>query len=957
MGNLTGRPTLQLLSDYQAKLYAHELDRSYASDHVGKLAGLLFDAQVDPKPHQIDAALFALQSPFLEGVILADEVGLGKTIEAGIVISQYWALRSRRILIIAPASLRQQWKQELDEKFALPASLLDRTNIDELTGAGARDQILICSYEFASSQTLKLIRTWDLVVCDEAHRLRSYWTGQAKIAANVARICQAATKTVMLTATPLQNRLEELFGLVSVFSPNYFHSLDAFKERYLDNPDGVGNDDLAQRVALVAKRTLRKDADKYIRFTERMPLTVAFTPSDAEVELYDKINEYLQRPVLWAFAKSQRHLSALIMRKRLGSSSYAVASTLEKTADRLEAEVWAGRRRNDAGGFVADPDITSELREEAENASGSNEVIDPGQRKEMLGEVEELREYAKLARSITVNQKAVKLVDALEQGFTKLREIGAPQKAIIFTDSTVTQDYLARSLREAGWGDGLVLFNGTNNGAEANAIYQRWLEENQGSDLVTGIPAADRRKALVDEFRERGRLMIATEAAAEGINLQFCSMLVNYDLPWNPQRIEQRIGRVHRFGQKHNVVVVNFSNKGNLAEERILELLTEKFELFTSVFGASDEVLGQIEDGLDFEKNIAHILDNCKTATEIDAAFTALEAKYAKQINREMKKTRAKVFDNLDPKVRDKLKSYDAQTGVVLNAFERLLIDVTRYELGDIATFNKSGTQFALHDAPETGIPVGQYYFKSEPRKGAHQYRYASDLCAWVIDHAKSHDTPPARLTFQVNGSEHATAVAKRLSGKSGRVRIEEVTFTMRAGKQQLRESYLLTAGFLEDGTPMDHEQIRDLLDLNCTAICMEPVVDTGFEQALNEQLAELGQDVEDRNAVFFLQQEELIEAARLDHKAKFDAKIREYQAKETAANKAARKASSAAEELKLRHEARQWRRKIDDSEDEYRTERNRLRDESEEYLDNARDALNASENRRELFSINWEVN
>ncbi|WP_311777320.1 SNF2-related protein [Trueperella abortisuis] len=947
---------MQYLSDYQAKLYAHELDRSYASDHVGKLAGLLFDAQVEPKPHQVDAALFALQTPFLDGVILADEVGLGKTIEAGIVISQYWAQRNRRILIIAPSSLRQQWKQELDEKFALPASLLDRTNIDELAGRGAKEQILICSYEFANSQTTKMIRTWDLVVCDEAHRLRSHWTGQAKIAANVARICRAATKTVMLTATPLQNRLEELYGLVSVFAPDYFHSLDAFKERYLDNPDGVGNDDLAQRVAMVAKRTLRKDADKYIRFTERMPLTVAFTPSDAEIELYDKINEYLQRPFLWAFAKSQRHLSALIMRKRLGSSSYAVASTLERTADRLEAEVRAGRRRNDAGGFVGDPDVTSELREEAENTPVTSEVIDPEQRQAMLAEVEELREYAKLARSITVNQKAVKLVDALDQDFAKLRKIGAPEKAIIFTDSTVTQDYLARSLTEAGWGEGLVLFNGTNTSPEANTIYERWLEENEGGDLVTGIPAADRRKALVDEFRDRGRLMIATEAAAEGINLQFCSMLVNYDLPWNPQRIEQRIGRLHRFGQKHNVVVVNFSNKGNLAEERILELLTEKFQLFTSVFGASDEVLGQIEDGLDFEKMIAAILDNCKTAAEIDSAFKALEDRYSKQINREMKKTRAKVFDNLDPKVRDKLKSYDAQTGVVLNAFERLLIHVTHHELEDVATFNKSGTQFTLHRSPHAGIPIGDYYFKSQPRKGAHQYRYTSELCSWVIDSAKTHDTPPATLMFDVATSERATIIAKRLRNKRGRVRVEEVSFSMKAGSQNLVESYLLTAGFFDDGTPMDHEQIRDLIDLHCIDHTVGRVETSGFEGAIAQQLDELGADVEDRNARFFLEQEALLDAARLDLKAKYDAKIREYQGKETTATKEARKASSAAQELKLKQEARQWRHKADDAEDEYRNERNRLRKQSDELLDNAQEALRPQQSRHVLFTINWEV-
>ncbi|MDU6251409.1 MAG: helicase-related protein, partial [Cutibacterium avidum] len=456
--------------------------------------------------------------------------------------------------------------------------------------------------------------------------------------------------------------------------------------------------------------------------------------------------------------------------------------------------------------------------------------------------------------------------------------------------------------------------------------------------------------------RDRGRLMIATEAAAEGINLQFCSMLVNYDLPWNPQRIEQRIGRVHRFGQKHNVIVVNFSNKGNLAEERILELLSEKFQLFTSVFGASDEVLGQIEDGLDFEKSISAILDNCKTAAEIDAAFKELEERYSKQINREMKKTRAKVFDNLDPKVRDKLKSYDAQTGVVLNAFERLLIRVTHHELEDLATFNGSGTQFTLHEPPHVGIPVGDYYFKSEPRKGAHQYRYTSDLCAWVIDAAKTRATPPARLTFKISSSERATAIAKRLRHKRGRLRVEEASFAMKAGSQQLHESYLLTAGFFDDGTPMDHEQIRDLLDLHCTDSTADHVETRGFDEVIAQELEELRGDVEDRNARFFLEQEALLDATRLDLKAKYDAKIREYQAKEATANKEARKASNATQELKLKQEARQWRRKADDAEDEYRSERNRLRDESDQLLDNAQDALQAKQSRQVLFSINWEV-
>src|SRR5699024_9149562 len=165
------------LTDYQAKFFAHELERSYANDHVGKLAGLLFDAQVEPKPHQIEAALFALKGNATRGVIMADEVGLGKTIEAGIVVTQYWAERKRNILIIAPASLRQQWKQELYEKFLIPSELLDsKSKVGLLSGQGG-GQVLIASYEFVQQYKVDLFRSWDLIVADEAHRLRNFYKG------------------------------------------------------------------------------------------------------------------------------------------------------------------------------------------------------------------------------------------------------------------------------------------------------------------------------------------------------------------------------------------------------------------------------------------------------------------------------------------------------------------------------------------------------------------------------------------------------------------------------------------------------------------------------------------------------------------------------------------------------------------------------------------------------------
>ena len=959
------------LTSYQAKYYAYELKRSYASDHVGKLAGLLFDAQVEPKPHQIDAALFALQTPYLNGVILADEVGLGKTIEAGIVITQYWAERKRRILIIAPSSLRQQWQQELLEKFLIPSQLLDPKLKDEQLSRTAQQgsEVLICSYEFALRHETSLLRQWDLVICDEAHRLRNFYTGRNKAPEAISHIVREAHKTLLLTATPLQNRLEELYGLVSVFAPDYFYSLDAFRERYV-KAKGVGdNDDLVERVAGISKRTLRRDAEKYIHFTKRLPLTVEFMPSPAEIELYDKVNDYLQRGELYAFSNSQRHLTALIIRKRLGSSTYAVASTLERIADRLEGEVQSGIRRDSRGGFVLADFEEDELTEEeiesleegsepgAEFGPGAGQAIDNATLQAMRAEVSELRGYAALARSVTVNQKAIKLGEALDKGFERLKELDAPQKAIIFTDSTKTQEYIARTLTEAGRGDGLVLFNGSNNSPATNAIYRDWLEANKDGDVITGIPAADRRKALVDYFRDQGTIMVATEAAAEGINLQFCSMLVNYDLPWNPQRVEQRIGRIHRFGQKFDVVVANFANKGNAAEARILELLANKFHLFKGVFGASDEVLGSIEDGFDFEKTINKILSNSRSDADIDQAFKELEQQYATEISSEMAAAKAKVFDNLDPNVQDRLKSYDTQSGEVLNKFERLLLAVTKRQLADCADFEGDGRHFVLKDSPVKEAPTGRYYFKSEPLENAHQYRYSGPLAGHVVESAQIAETPSKELTFSLGESERASTAVKELAGKSGELTVKLVTFSMKAKNDDISESYMLAGGLTDDGQWLDHEYVADLLDLVCVQEGGEVSIDDArFEEHLAERRAHLEREVQGRNSRYYDQQEEVLYRRQQDRHAESEGKIREYKAKEKEARKNARGTDDPMEQLKFKKEARKWSERAEEEDEEARAARKEMREEADRYLELIEQSLKGKQSIEHLFSIRWKV-
>jgi ERCC4-related helicase len=969
----TQSETQGLITAYQSKYYAHELLRSYSNDHVGKLAGLLFDAQVEPKPHQIDAALFALQTPYLPGVILADEVGLGKTIEAGIVITQYWAERKRRILIIAPSSLRQQWQQELREKFLIPSTLLEAKFKEEQLSQGISNNtdVLICSYEFALRHETSLMRQWDLVICDEAHRLRNFYTGRNKGSDAISHIVRGASKTLLLTATPLQNRLEELYGLVSVFDPTYFYSLDAFRERYIKSRTSKTNDDLVDRVAVISKRTLRKDADKYIHFTKRLPLTIEFLPSKPEIELYNKVNEYLQREDLYAFSNSQRHLTALIIRKRLGSSTYAVASTLENIANRLNEELQAGIRRDNRGVIIVNDlspeDLTDEEWEELEESdkSSSETNFGPGAGEKlsnevleaMRREVTELRSYAELARSITVNEKASKLNEAIDLGFERLRELGAPEKAIIFTDSTKTQEYIARSLVEVGRGEGLILFNGSNDSPGANEIYKEWLSANKEGDVITGIPAVDRRKALVDYFRTTGKIMIATEAAAEGINLQFCSMVVNYDLPWNPQRVEQRIGRAHRFGQKYDVVVVNFSNKGNVAEARILELLAGKFHLFESVFGASDEVLGAIEDGFDFEKKINEILNNSRSDADIDAAFKELETQYATEITSEMAAAKSKVFDNLDPNVQDRLKAYDSQSSDVLNKFERLLLAVTKRELAPNAKFENDGRNFVLHNSPVAEAKTGHYYFKSVPLENAHQYRFDSPLAKHVIEKAITAETPISSLTFSIEKSQRASTAVKALVGKTGVLTVKVLTFSMKAKNDKITESYMLSGAFTSDDEWLDHEYVADILDLHCVEVENSTTVDEDkFTQKLESRSKQLQKEVQGRNSRYYDQQEELLYRNQQDRHAESEGKIRDYRNKEKEARKNAKSTDDPLQQLKFKQEARKWADKAEDEDEEARVARKKMREEAENYLLLIEQSLKGSKSEEDLFSISWKI-
>lgn len=979
---------------HQLAYFAHQLTRRAASDSMDRMAGALLDAQVDLNPHQIDAALFATSNPLSKGAILADEVGLGKTIEAGLLIAQRWAERKRRILVIAPANLRKQWHQELADKFGIAAAVLEAKSYKQVLKEGGGNpfdapQVLITSYQFASGKAKEVQSVpWDLVVIDEAHRLRNVYKPDNKTARTLKDALVSAPK-VLLTATPLQNSLLELYGLVSFVDEKVFGDLDSFKSQFGSIKDAASFDALKRRIEPVCKRTLRRQVEAYVKYTKRIPLLQEFVPGADETNLYNLVSEYLQRDSLFALPNSQRQLITLVLRKLLASSTFAIAGALDTLAKRLRQTLdeksasldLADELDNDFEGFN---ELAEEIEriEEQESRAGKKAKTE----QEILAikaEIIELESFRDLAVSIAENAKGLALLQALKVAFEKLRDLGAEQKAIIFTESRRTQDYLLTLLGKTPYAPGVVLFNGTNTDARSKEVYDAWIKKHAGTDRISGSRSADTRAALVEYFKEQGSIMIATEAGAEGINLQFCSMVINYDLPWNPQRVEQRIGRCHRYGQKHDVVVVNFLNKENEADRRVYELLALKFKLFDGVFGASDEVLGAVESGVDFERRIAEIYQTCRHPEQIQSAFQQLQDDLAGEISDAMLNARKALLENFDVDVQERLRLRDQAARASLGKLERMLMRFTQAALGANARFDEDGTGFQLDSTPDFvgGVPrqeiqLGRYELPRRTEE-AHIYRLQHPLAQSLIDYAKGQKLVPAKLRMHYNNYGAHIAVVKQLMGRSGTVVVSLLSVESLGAK----EDHLLLAAQDDTGAIHDAETVEKLLSVPAIASALPPVspqpnadavgdlgqpgldfnaayvpLSPALEQEINRQKSIVLSGLETRNLAAFTQETDKLDAWADDLKVSLEREIKELDRRIKEARTLSKGAATLAEKLAAQKTQRDLealrdrrRRELFDRQDEIQAKRDGLIDELEKQL---KQSITATR----LFAVEWEV-
>jgi superfamily II DNA or RNA helicase len=958
------------VTDFHAKYLAYELTRRCASDSVEKLAPVLADAQVDLNPHQVEAALFAFQSPFSRGAILADEVGLGKTIEAGLLLAQKWAERARRLLVILPANLRKQWSQELEDKFYLPSVILETKSFNEAIRAGnlnpfQQDAIVLCSYQFARNKEPYLRQTpWNLVVMDEAHRLRNVYKNTSKIALAIKQAVAPFPK-VLLTATPLQNSLLELFGLVSIIDDFAFGDVQSYRARFAR----LGNDadfaELKARLAPVCKRTLRRQVLEYVKYTNRHALVQEFVPTAEEQRLYDLVSGYLQRETLHALPASQRQLVTLILRKLLASSTYAIAGTLDGMVQRLQAAAAA------AGAVKAPPDglpedweqldeLADEWGEDDETSAPAERArLTPEQLADLEREMADLREFHALARSILKNSKGEVLLTALRRGFAAAAEAQAAEsgaalqrKAVIFTESRRTQTYLFELLERTEFAGRVMVFNGTNTDPTSKAIYQRWLARHTGTDRISGSASADMRAALVEHFRDEAAILIATEAAAEGINLQFCNLVVNYDLPWNPQRVEQRIGRCHRYGQKFDVVVVNFLNKANAADQRVYELLDEKFRLFNGVFGASDEVLGAVESGVDFEKRIASIYQKCRTAEQIQFEFDQLQRDLGDAIALGQRDAREKLLDNFDQEVVEKVR---IQSQDVLDRFNERLWRLTRHLLRDHARFHDGDFSFLLHENPFAGEIIHSGPYRMGKRTDdANTYRVGHPLAQRVLALGRGLKTPPAEVGFRYTGGGKKIAILEPLVGRSGWLGCARLTVSAME-----TEDHLSLAGATDAGEALDEAQCRRLFDLPATvehASGMPEPIAARLADAHARRQRELLEELATRNGRWFDLEMDKLDRWAEDRRSSLKATLEELDQALKAAKKAARHAPTLPEKLERQREARALEGKRDDAWRAFDQASRDLDRQKDALLDEMGRQLTQKLEQETLFTLRWSL-
>ena len=997
---------------YHSKYYANflTLRSPKGSERIGES---ILNATIDLNPHQVEAALFYFQNPLSKGVILADEVGLGKTIEAGLILCQLWSEHKRRILLIVPAALRKQRTNELLEKFFLPSHILDGDvykQVKALDNTNPFDQksIVICSYHFAAKhiEDIQSLQR-DVAVLDEAHKLRNVYKDmekEAELLTDKTDIVEysdeeekeetkkismskkikdglANIRKILLTATPLQNSLLELYGLASYLDEYLFGDLVSFKEQYTNKAlNSKLYKDLQDRLNSILHRTLRRQVQPYIKYTNRRAESQKYEWNDEESKFYNAITDFLQTsPIFLMWNGNPNFFLLLIYRKIMASSTHAIIGTLYWLKARLEFQLKELIEANDIKENriteweivqdvlpnneqeIIDEDMLAIYKEDSEDNEQWEvniiyEWIKSFEAQQLATAIKQVDHFIGLAKAIKRDTKAETLLKAIKVAYEELGKLWARRKILIFTESRRTQQYLFEYLSSAWYKDKIILFNWINDNPKTQEVYKNWKSKYGDTNQYTWVKSVDVRSAIVDCFEHDADIMIATESAAEWINLQFCSLVINYDLPWNPQRVEQRIWRCHRYGQEFDVIVMNLLNTSNWADERVYELLKTKFLLFDGMFGASDEILGQLEWGLDIEKRIFEIYQHCRTKEEIDTAFSKLEQQMEFIITSKMADTKKKVLEKLDQEVAEKLKDRKDQSSIALDKSKKFAWNLLKNELVKHAEFDDKRYAFQLHTAPKSDIQLWEYGIING--KECHtQYAFRTNDVLWefIIQQAKERKLWPASVAFDISNNPWKISVIEQMKNKSGYLQVQ--LFRINAYQP---EEYFLYSCLDESWKIIDPEIAEKLLQVTGKVQEENATIDEKILTKLNWQtdknMAQIKKDSSNTSHEYFSLELTKLDKRANDLRVTLEKKVKNLSKQINEKKSLARRMKDLMERLKLEKQIAKMetnlkvlRRKLYDEEDSLEKKKLQLIKELEAKME-------ANYEQEELFTIKWTI-
>lgn len=530
----------------------HSFIKAQELENSGDLLAVYASSNIEVFPYQIAAAQFALRSPYLRGIVLCDEGALGKSYEAMLVAVQKW-VEGAAVAIIVTTPLLMQWQRLIEDKFTVPL-----------------DELHLMTYDDAVTNADSLT-AFDVVVFDEAHYLRNYETQRAA----TLKSATASAFKILLTATPMQNSIMDLYGLIHFIDETALPAPDEFYKRYYRKPENYH--ELSDRVSRFCFRTTRAQVEHYTKIPRRIPITVEYEMSAKENTLYGLVEKYLARENKAAFPEMDEHRLSLRMHRSLSSSTAALVKFLSGVENRLE----------------------------------------PGE------ERAEITAMLELAGSIEKDSKAVELVRTLKAVFPEIRKLGANRKALIFTESLDTQKNIAEYLTASGFS--VLTYSGSNT----------------------------REYAIIDKFQTEAQILVTTDIAAEGFNLEFCSLVVNYDIPYNALEIEQRINRCHRQEQENDVIVLSFLEKNNYGDVRTLEIARKRLEQYQGIIGMSDQIFGNFGADVleviranarhkdEIQREFEQVLEQHKSSNEtlVEAAESVLFTSFTSEVSKSVSVT------------------------------------------------------------------------------------------------------------------------------------------------------------------------------------------------------------------------------------------------------------------------------------------------------------------------------